>query len=234
AGSGLRLHGRHRAGPRWGCGDARHPRPVAAGEPGGARHRGGRRVAARGAAGGRAVSREAGGGRRAECADGAAAGGRRAADLPAALAFRAARQLGAAVHPGGDGDRAGGAGHADPRRPLARGAGGAVGGICRGAALLRRRALAGGADAALGWALRPADRAARRLRPGQCRGGRGDPGRRQYRGLHPDDDDGHRARDQQGRPAAGPCLGAGADGHRARGECAGAGAARCRAAPGRL
>ena len=74
----------------------------------------------------------------AERADGPAAGRGRAGGLPAAVARRAARRAGAAVHADGDGDRADDPDHADHRRAGAPGRRGRVARIPRAAALAGR------------------------------------------------------------------------------------------------
>ena len=76
--------------------------------------------------------------------------------------------------------------------------------------------LAADRDADLGRALQPGHRAARRLRPRRRRGRRHHHRRRQYRRLHPHHDDGDRAGNLEGRPAARDRARHGADRHRDR------------------
>src|SRR5438270_3361435 len=139
-----------------------------------------------------------------------AAGGRVGA-LPAAVRFGAARFSRVVVHPRRDGPRASGPRLADRDRAGTSRRRGSVGRVWRCADGFGRKQAPRGARAERDGPAVDVDRSHGRVWPHRF-GGRRDPcRRRQYRGLHPHDDNGDRAGNQQGRPAAGARTGARAD-----------------------
>ena len=108
----------------------------------------------------------------------------------------------APVHAESDDRRAGAAGDADHRGADAPDRRGPVGRVSRRADRAARHARAPRRDLDLGRALLARHDAARGLRPRRGGSRHRDDRRRQYRRLHPHDDDRDRARDVEGRPAA--------------------------------
>jgi hypothetical protein len=192
---------------------------------GGAAGGAGRRAAGRGD---RAVElpRPRCGDRVPQCHDGTAAGGDRPDRLSRAVALGSAGRMGAAVHAAGDGDRPDHPGDADHRGARPSDHRGPVARISRRADGDGRPPAAPRHHLDLGCAFQPDHRAAGGLRPRRGGGRCGDHRRRQHRGLHPHHDHGDRARDLQGRPAAGDRARHGADRDRPGGQrpCLGAAA----------